>query len=108
MMNADNGRFTSLQPHIAQSVRNILFTRIGTRLMREEYGSLLPELMDMPLTPATLMMCQAATVSAIARWEPRLDIKNVSVEPVPADGRLKISLYAAVAGGAAEKFEITL
>lgn len=80
MMNADTGRALQLKDHISQSVRNILFTRIGTRVQREEYGSLLPELIDMPLNPVTLMMCRVAVVSAVARWEPRINIKSVNIE----------------------------
>lgn len=51
MTDAENGRGQDTPAHIAQSIRNILFTRIGTRLMREEYGSFIPDLIDMPAGP---------------------------------------------------------
>ena len=44
MTNSETGRQIGLYDHIRQSIKNILFTRIGTRLMREEYGSLLPRI----------------------------------------------------------------
>ena len=51
MMNTASGRHMAYKQHIHQSIENILFTRLGTRVQREEYGSLLPDLIDMPLTP---------------------------------------------------------
>lgn len=76
MMNAHTGRFMNLHDHVRQSIQNILFTRIGTRLQREEYGSLLPILLDAPLDEITLLRCNAAVVIAIARWEPRYTITS--------------------------------
>jgi len=79
MTNSETGRQIGLYDHIRQSIKNILFTRIGTRLMREEYGSLLPELLDQPITPALLLQCQAAASAAIAKWEPRIEIQAATV-----------------------------
>jgi len=45
-MNQQNGtRLTELD-HVRQSVRDILVTPVGSRLMRREYGSLIPDLID--------------------------------------------------------------
>ena len=79
MTNSETGRQIGLYDHIRQSIKNILFTRIGTRLMREEYGSLLPELLDQPITPALLLQCQAAAIAALAKWEPRIEIQAATV-----------------------------
>lgn len=79
MTNSETGRQIGLYDHIRQSIKNILFTRIRTRLMREEYGSLLPELLDQPITPAMLLQCQAATIAALAKWEPRIEIQAATV-----------------------------
>ena len=45
-MNRETGAAISTVEHIGQSIRDILTTRLGTRVMRREYGSLLPELVD--------------------------------------------------------------
>ena len=37
--------------HLRQSIRDILTTRIGTRVMRRDYGSDLPGLIDRPMSP---------------------------------------------------------
>ena len=67
MMDAATGRLMPLAEHVRQSIRNILFTRIGTRIEREEYGSLLPLLIDAPLNEATLLQCNAAVGAALYR-----------------------------------------
>ncbi|SDK67928.1 GPW/gp25 family protein [Billgrantia gudaonensis] len=76
-MNASTGRRLERLEHIRQSVRDILTTPIGSRVMRREYGSLLPELIDQPLSDALLLQAYAATVMALLRWEPRLRITAV-------------------------------
>jgi phage baseplate assembly protein W len=80
-------------PHIRQSVRDILATRIGSRVMRRDYGSLIPELIDQPGNAAHLLRLRAATVMAILRWEPRLDITRVDFG-LDATGTATVSLDA--------------
>ena len=47
--------------HIAQSIGDILTTPLGSRVMRRDYGSLLPQLIDAPLNRATALLLIAAT-----------------------------------------------
>jgi len=63
--------------HIRQSIADILTTPIGSRVMRRDYGSLLPELIDQPLNDATLLRVYSAAVMAIMRWEPRVTIQSI-------------------------------
>lgn len=63
--------------HIRQSVADILTTPIGSRVMRREYGSLLPDLIDQPLNGATALRAYSATVVALMKWEPRLRVQQV-------------------------------
>ena len=108
MMSKVSGRYMPLSDHIRQSIVDILFTRIGSRVQREEYGSLLPDLIDMPLTPNIAMLCYAATVAAIARWEPRVLVHNVNIEAAEAGaGRLKITVGLIIkAGGSTQTLSI--
>lgn len=76
-MNASTGRALEGVEHIRQSVRDILATPIGSRVMRRDYGSLLPELIDAPLNDATLLQAYSASVMALIRWEPRLRVTAV-------------------------------
>ena len=77
-MNAHTGRAIDSLAHIQQSVADILTTPIGSRVMRREYGSLLPELIDQPLNDTTLLQAYAASVMAITRWEPRVRVLRVN------------------------------
>lgn len=76
-MNAESGRALEGIEHIQQSVRDILTTPIGSRVMRRDYGSLLPELIDMPLNDATLLQAYSASVMALIRWEPRIRVTAI-------------------------------
>lgn len=76
-MNAITGRRLDGIEHIQQSVRDILTTPIGSRVMRRDYGSLLPELIDAPLNDATLLQAYAATIMALIRWEPRIRVQAI-------------------------------
>jgi hypothetical protein len=97
-MAAATGRPLGDIDHIRQSVRDILTTPIGSRLMRREYGSLLPDLVDQPLNGATLLRAYAATVMALVRWEPRLRITRVQYSVDPSGG-LTVDLHAARTDG---------
>lgn len=63
--------------HLRQSIRDILTTPIGSRVMRRDYGSRLFELIDAPMNRSTLLDIYAATAEAIARWEPRFKLQAV-------------------------------
>lgn len=76
-MNRQTGAVIAGEAHLAQSVADILTTPIGARLARRDYGSLLPGLIDQPLTPALTLRLYGATAVALARWEPRLHLKRV-------------------------------
>ncbi|NMY95627.1 GPW/gp25 family protein [Pseudomonas proteolytica] len=76
-MNRETGGAIGDLDHISQSITDILTTRIGTRVMRREYGSLLPELVDHPFNDATRLRVYAATVMALMRWEPRISLNRV-------------------------------
>ena len=73
-MNVNTGKQLDGIDHIRQSVADIITTPIGSRVMRREYGSLVPELLDMPMSDALMMQVYAATVIAVTRWEPRIQI----------------------------------
>jgi len=71
------GKTLSGLDHLRQSIRNILTTPIGSRVMRRDYGSRLYELVDAPMNETTNLEIYAATAEALARWEPRFRVKRV-------------------------------
>lgn len=76
-IDASTGKPLSGIAHLRQSVRDILTTPVGTRVMLREYGSRLFQLVDAPMNRSTLLAIYAATIEAIHRWEPRLRVTSV-------------------------------
>jgi uncharacterized protein len=78
-MSATTGAALSDMAHLRQSIATILFTPVGSRVMRRSFGSLLPELIDQPDNPTTRVRLFAAVAGALMRWEPRLRISRVQL-----------------------------
>lgn len=76
-MNAATGRRLTGQKHIGQSIGKILNTPLGSRVMRREFGSVIPTLIDQPLNQATILRLYSAAVVAIQEWEPRVKVASV-------------------------------
>ena len=76
-MNVTTGKRLEGIDHIRQSIADIITTPIGSRVMRRDYGSLIPELLDRPMHDALLMQLYAATVIAVSRWESRIQITGI-------------------------------
>lgn len=90
-INSTTGKRLGGLDHLRQSIRDILTTPIGSRVMRREYGSRLFQLVDAPMNRSTLLDLYAATAEAIDRWEPRF--KLASVQAVAAmPGRVELDL----------------
>ena len=77
MMNAQTGTRMDAISHLRQSVIDILTTLIGIRVMRRDYGSLLLALVDQPDNLLAQTRVFSAIQSALMRWEPRLEIKQI-------------------------------
>lgn len=91
-MDASTGKLLSPVQHLKQSIRDVLTTRIGTRVMRRQYGSRLPELVDNPMNEIFKVELFAETVKALRQWEPRVRIDRVSLDEVSDQGRAVITL----------------
>lgn len=94
--------------HIRQSVADILGTPMGTRVGRRDYGSLLPELVDQPLTATTVLRLYAATAVALSRWEDRLRLRRVGLVAGSRPGAVTIALEAVRTDGAAANARVRL
>lgn len=95
-MNRETGGAITTLDHISQSITDILTTRIGTRVMRREYGSLLPELVDQPFNDVTRLRVYASTVMALMRWEPRISLSRVQFVGVSLQGETVMDLQGTV------------
>lgn len=76
-----DGRYEILPPldHLSQSIADIVSTPLGTRVMRPEYGSRVPRLIDAPVTQSWRLEVYVAISEALHRWEPRIRVTQVSI-----------------------------
>lgn len=91
-MNRRSGSKLDELGHITQSIEDILTTRLGTRIARREYGSLLPELIDQPQNDATRLRLYAATAMALMRWEPRISLSRVQLHLLGLSGSAELDI----------------
>ena len=91
-INASTGKRLSGVAHLKQSIRDILTTRMGTRVMRRDYGSRLPALVDNPTGQLLKVELFAATAEALVKWEPRFRLDRVYLESASQDGRIVLAL----------------
>lgn len=82
-MNRNTGRAITGMEHLRQSVGDILSTPIGSRVMRRDYGSLIPELLDAPDNAATRIRMNAAVASALMQGEPRMHLNRIAIARDP-------------------------
>ena len=90
---ATTGKTLSGLDHLRQSIRDILTTPLGSRVMRREYGSRLFDLVDNPLNDATIIELFAATAEALLRWEPRIKVQRVRARST-SEASISIDLEA--------------
>lgn len=95
-INAQTGARLDELRHIEQSIAQILTTPIGTRVMRRDFGSLLPELIDRPLNSETTLLIYAATATAIHKWEPRFRMSRAELQVHGLTGSAELYLVGAV------------
>lgn len=62
---------------IKESIRIILGTAKGERIMRPEFGCEIHDHVFSAATPATLNVIETSVEEALVRWEPRIDLEDV-------------------------------
>lgn len=90
--NVTTGTLLGGYDHLLQSVKDILTTPVGSRVMLREYGSDIPKLLDSPMNNETFAKIYAAIVDALNKWEPRLTVDRMQVVSVSANGVLSLSI----------------
>ena len=83
----NTGKALSGLAHLRQSIEDILTTPKGTRIMRRDYGSNLPRLVDNPLNRETILDMIAESADALSKWEPRLRVTEIRPSEISA-GRI--------------------
>ncbi len=84
---------TSGAEEITASLRMILSTALGERVMRPEFGCAIWDHIFDPITPSTLGAMTNAVREAVTRWEPRVELESVDAEPNPENpGQVDIDI----------------
>lgn len=107
-MNKQTGRRISDIDHIRQSIADIMLTPIGSSVMRRDYGSLLPELLDHPANGANTLRMMTATVMALGRWEPRIAINKIAFALSDTSGAMEVSLDGSLADASGRASDLAL
>lgn len=104
---ASTGKALAGLDHLRQSISDILTTPIGSRVMRRNYGSLIPDLIDQPMGPATRLRLYAASAHALVAWEPRLDLESIALSESEA-GRYQLLITGSEQTGGTVSAQVAL
>jgi phage baseplate assembly protein W len=84
---------TSGAADLDSSIRMVLATAPGERLMRPRFGCRIWELLFEPINANTMGLMTVAVRDALGQWEPRITVDDVVVSPDEADlGRVHIHI----------------
>jgi phage baseplate assembly protein W len=94
--------------NIRESIRIILTTEPGERLMLPAFGAGLQRFLFEPNTVTTHRRIEEAVTKSLERWEPRIKVSEVDVAPDPEDGRAAVVnvRYTLVANRAADQMSL--
>lgn len=83
----------NLEASVRQTIRAILVTRPGERLLSPRLGGGLQDFLHQPNTVLTRRRIHDRVAEALATWEPRIAIARLTVEPEgEAEERVRIGL----------------
>jgi hypothetical protein len=102
--------WSSGEDNVRESIRLILLTMPGERLMREQFGCGIRHFLFEPNTVTTRQLLRERIIQALRRWEPRVGVQDVTVEPVPEHPRLAVVTitFRLIATQALESLNLTL
>lgn len=81
------------ESQVEQSIRLILRTGQGERVMRSDFGAGMDRLAFEPMSAVTVALVQHRVKEALARFEPRIEVFDVTVEAQPAEGKLNVAIH---------------
>src|SRR5712691_2816153 len=69
----------AFEKDVEQAIRIILGTDQGERVMRPDFGAGLNSFVFGPINQITMQKIQTRVHEALVEWEPRIDVKQVTV-----------------------------
>ena len=83
---------------IARSIRNIIFTARGDKPFNPFFGSRVCELLFDPMDQITTLALKTEIEETIKNFEPRVDLKEVQVDPLYDDNEYNIVINYEIIG----------
>lgn len=77
--------YVSDDANVEQSMRILLMTQLGERVMRSDFGTQAPRLVFAPGSTQYLHLLENTIKEAVRDWEPRVDLNEVTAEADPKD-----------------------
>ncbi|SRR5713101_788980 len=78
---------------VRQAIKMILSTAKGERVMRPDFGCDIHAFVFTTLDITNLTLMKSAVREALVRWEPRIEVNDVTVKPdLVREGQLQISV----------------
>jgi phage baseplate assembly protein W len=77
-MDRETGRILDGWEHVVQCIFELFTTGYGVRIMREWFGTLVPQLLGENLVPSTVVRFFASICTAIELWEPRFRVVKIT------------------------------
>jgi phage baseplate assembly protein W len=96
------------EDNVRESIRVILLTNLQERLLLPEFGGELGRYLFEPNTVSTRHQIAERISKALERWEPRISVEAVNVEPDPEDAEAAIAtvVYKLVATHTRERLRL--
>ena len=105
-----DGRFawSEGEENVRESIRVVLLTESGERLMAPEFGGGVGAHLFEPNSVTTRKLLQERIADALRQWEPRVSLESVVVESDPDDARAALVsiVYKLVATQARERLSV--
>src|SRR6266446_5355884 len=79
------------EANVREAIKVILLTDRRERLNLPEFGGTLGQFLFEPNTVATRHLIQERIGRELARWEPRITVEAVAVEPDPGDAQAAVA-----------------
>ena len=77
--------YCAADENVEQSLRILLQTRIGERLMRGDFGTRIPDLLFYPGSQQNLRALEREVENAVSEWEARVELLDVTAEQDSVD-----------------------
>ena len=77
--------YTSGDENVEQSLRILLPTEIGQRVMRSDFGTRAPRLVFSPGSVQYLRLLESTVSDAVIEWEPRVKLEDIRAEADPEE-----------------------